>query len=107
MRKTLIAIISINLAILGLAGCSWCKPYKVDIQQGNVIDQKDTKQLKTGMNKNEVQDLLGTPVLSNGFESNHWTYAYTNQINGGKIEKKVIELYFNHDKVVKIDDKIS
>ena len=88
------------LISLLLCGCSHLHPYRVTIQQGNVIDQKAISQLHNGMSKTEVQALLGTPVLQDIFASDSWTYAYTKQVNGGKIEQKKLIINFDHDKVV-------
>lgn len=98
MRK----IILIFLTSLLLVGCGVLKPYQVDVQQGNILDQDNVKQLQLGMTKNEVKELLGSPLLNNTFENNHWNYVYTNQINGGKIEQKRLRLEFEADKLVQV-----
>jgi len=90
------------IGALTLAGCGPFKPYEVDVQQGNVVDQTLIKELHAGMSKTEVQDLLGTPLLNTCFDEDDWSYVYTNQINGGKIEKKTLELFFAHNKLVKV-----
>ena len=88
MYKTLLILIATIL----LAGCAKLRPYRVDVQQGNIIDQHSIAQLHIGLNKNEVNSILGTPLLSDMFNTNTWTYVYTNQINGGKIEKKKLKI---------------
>lgn len=84
-----------------LTGCV-IKPYRIDVQQGNVVDAKAVQQVRLGMTKDVVESILGTPMLDSVFEDNCWTYVYTNQINGGKIEKKEINLHFDGDKLVSI-----
>ncbi len=92
MRNTIFIILSVVL----LSGCSL---YKVDVQQGNIIDVKTMSQLYLGMSKGEVNSLLGTPVLVDPFDSDIWLYAYTKQIRGGKIEKKKLVLTFKNNKL--------
>jgi outer membrane protein assembly factor BamE (lipoprotein component of BamABCDE complex) len=54
------------------------------------------------MEKSAVNSLLGTPVLVDAFDPNIWVYAYTNQIDGGKIEKRRLILKFKNNKLVQI-----
>jgi outer membrane protein assembly factor BamE len=100
MRKTLLLFVIIIL----LTGCNKLRPYQVDIQQGNIIDQHVMAQLHLGLNKNQVNSILGAPLLDHSFNKNVWTYVYTNQINGGKIEKKKLILEFKKDKLIKISE---
>ncbi|EKE04040.1 MAG: hypothetical protein ACD_20C00114G0002 [uncultured bacterium] len=100
MRKFLI-VLAITL-LSGLSGCNHLHPYIVDVQQGNVIDQTVITKLHTGISKDETVAILGTPLLDNMFDQNIWSYVYTNQINGGPIEKKQLTLEFNKNKLIKI-----
>jgi outer membrane protein assembly factor BamE len=99
MRKTLF----LSLIMLLLLGCSKLRPYCVEVQQGNIIDQHAMEQLRLGLNKNEVRSILGASLLDGTSDTNTWTYVYTNQINGGKIEKKKIILTFKKNRLVKIN----
>lgn len=103
MRKLKILLLILSLGII--AGCGPIKPYEVDVQQGNLLDQKDIKQLHVGMSKSQVASLLGMPVLGDAFEDDHWSYVYTNQINGGKIEKRNLELDFSDGRLSNINSK--
>lgn len=79
---------------------SGCHPYRVDVLQGNILDKNIVSQLHLGMHKAEVEALLGTPILTDAFDPDTWLYAYTKQINGGKLEKQRIVLKFKSDKLV-------
>lgn len=98
MRKILL----IFTAMLLLTGCSKLHPYYVDVQQGNIIDKHTVAELHTGLSKNEVASILGAPLLTDMFNTDTWTYVYTNQINGGKIEKKKLILEFKKNRLVQI-----
>jgi outer membrane protein assembly factor BamE len=87
--------------LLTTAGCSI---YKVDIQQGNVIDPDKLAQLKIGMNKNQVVFLIGNPLLTDPFHHNRWDYIHAVKPGGEKVSRKVLTLYFDGDKLVKIDN---
>lgn len=97
MYKILLLII-----ILISTGCGKLRPYQVDIEQGNIINQADIVKLRSGLDKNQVASILGEPLLNKMFDDSTWTYAYTRQVNGGKIEKERLILEFNNNKLIKI-----
>jgi outer membrane protein assembly factor BamE len=55
-----------------LTGCV----YRLDVQQGNLLDQTDIEAVVPGMTRNQVRYLLGTPVASNPFRTDRWDYMY-------------------------------
>jgi len=80
--------------------------YKIDIQQGNVIEQKMLDRLKPGMDKNQVQFIMGTPVLIDPFHNERWEYIYSFQEGGGVREQRHITLHFEEDKLSHITGDI-
>jgi len=96
-------IIIISL-ILVLASCSWApnlsylglpRVHKVDIPQGNFIEQDQINQLRPGMNKQQVRFIMGTPMLDDSFHANRWDYIYRFKPGYGEIDAKQATLYFN------------
>ncbi len=71
--------------------------YKIDIQQGNVIEQEMLDRLKPGMDKNQVKFIMGTPVLIDPFHNNRWEYIFSFQKGGGIREQRHITLHFDED----------
>ena len=65
------------LLSLFLISCSHLHVYQPDIQQGNIISQEKIKKLQTGMTQEQVEDIMGTPVLENIFEPGQLFYIYT------------------------------
>lgn len=100
LRKLLINT-SLVLLCVCVCGCG-IKPYTADVQQGNVFDQSTVNQLRLGMTKSAVCDLLGTPVLGNSVAADDWTYIYTNQVNGGKMLIRHVHLKFASNKLIEI-----
>ena len=47
------------VATLGLTGCSYFHPYRPDIEQGNVMSQDRVAQLKVGMSRQKVTEIIG------------------------------------------------
>ncbi len=73
--------------------------YKIDVQQGNVIEQEMLDKLKPGMDKEQVQFIMGTPVIVDPFHSERWEYVYSYQEGGGVREQRHITLHFNDNKL--------
>lgn len=90
------------MIVLAVTGCGKLRPYRVDVEQGNIIDRNDIVKLHTGLNKTQVEAILGDPLLNDVLDSNILVYAYTKQINGGKIEKERLILEFKNNKLIKI-----
>ena len=65
-----LSIIAASLA--ALAGCQSLQssdnllgiitPYKVEVVQGNVVTQEQAAAVKPGMSRNQVRDILGSPL---------------------------------------------
>lgn len=102
MKKIILTFLCLS-AIL-LSACHGLRPYQPDVQQGNVVTQEMMQQLKVGMTKDEVQNIVGLPILVDTFNTNHWAYTYTFQHRGGKITKKHLDLYFQNDRLSSIQD---
>ena len=97
MRRILITIIGCAFLLSG------CSVYKIDIQQGNTLEAEKVAQLKTGMNKQQVQYLLGTAMLKDPFHANRWDYVYTFTPGGGEMKKHHLTLHFENGRLVTID----
>jgi len=100
LNKTLLYI-SISSLIL-LNACTTYKVHKIDVQQGNIIEQEKVNELKPGMRKDQVQFILGTPILKDIFHSTRWDYIYTYKPGYGPMQKKRLSLYFDEDALVNI-----
>lgn len=101
MRR--LTIISLCLTGFLLASCSWIHPYQPSIQQGNILTNSQLERVRVGMSKDQVAEVLGSPVLVNTFNDNYWPYVYTFQRNGGPITKKRLDLYFSNNRLVRIE----
>lgn len=88
--------LSIGLVLL-LSACV----YKLDIQQGNILAQKDIDKLRAGLTRSQVVFVLGTSVVEDSFSDDKWVYLYSYQNkNKGIKNTKKLTLVFNEDKLV-------
>jgi outer membrane protein assembly factor BamE len=87
-------------AAVVLGGCV----YRLDIQQGNVVDEKNLAQVDVGMTRSQVQFLLGTPMVADSFHEDRWDYPYYLQRGHDRhVERRWFVVYFQNDRVVRID----
>lgn len=75
------------------------KPYKMDIQQGNVVTSKMMLQLRPGMSRAQVRFVMGTPLIMDSFHANRWDYLYRMQKGGKVIEQRRVILDFEGDQL--------
>lgn len=90
------------LALVFAAGCG-SVVYKMDISQGNLVDQKMVDKLKPGMTKRQVEVAMGTPLIASPFDQNQWNYLTSTSLRGGKAEIKNLSLYFEGDTLARIE----
>ena len=90
----------IVLAALTLAACV----YRIDIQQGNLLDEDDINKVDLGMTRSQVQFLLGTPMVSDSFHRNRWDYTYYyRRGRSPDADRRWVVVYFENDRVQRID----
>lgn len=99
MQRKILNILALFTLILSLSACI----HKVTIEQGNVITQDMINQLHPGMTSDQVQFIMGHPVLVETFEANRADYVYTLQTNGILTSKKRITLLFKDGRLTSID----
>ena len=78
-------------------------PYRIDIVQGNVVTKEQLAQLKPGMSRAQVRDVLGTPLLTDPFHAERWDYVYSRVTTDGRRESRRLALFFQDGKLARID----
>lgn len=104
MRKI---ILSLSLLSLSLMSCSTVLNnlpyvYKIDVNQGNMIDQAMIDQLRPNMTKRQVLYVMGSPMLVDFFHQNRWDYIYSSKKGGEEREQKTISIFFESDQIKSI-----
>ena len=54
---------------------------KTAISQGNLMFREDIARLRLGMSKEEVQFVLGAPMITGSFEEDRWYYLFYLSLN--------------------------
>lgn len=99
-----------GLILALLAGCSSGNLpglYKLDVRQGNYIDQMMVDQLRPGMTRQDVQLVLGSPLIDDPFHSDRWDYYYVYRPRGGSAaEERHLSLHFENGLLQRVDSQL-
>lgn len=97
--KSLVAVV---LLAVGVTACSSVKKvvYRIDVPQGNYLEQDKIDQLKVGMNQEQVQYLLGTPMLKDSFAQNRWSYVFIKREGYNDPVQRTLFVHFNQKGLV-------
>lgn len=88
------------LASIAIQSCV----YRVDVQQGNLLEDKDIEAVQVGMTRSQVRFLLGTPVVEDSFHHDRWDYIYYfRQGRSRNADRSWLIVYFDADRVKNID----
>ncbi len=96
-------IILLYLSLFTAAGCSI---HRVDIQQGNLITQEMVDQLEPGMDKRQVQLILGTPLLRDPFHHDRWDYYYSLKQKNRPLERYSFTVYFENGRLTRTEGTV-
>ena len=88
-------------SILAAAGLWLCACiYRIDIQQGNLLEESVIDQVEIGMTRSQVQFLLGSPMVEDSFHPDRWDYTYYFQAGRSQdIVRRWFIVYFENDRV--------
>lgn len=104
-----------GLALLALQACSYLPsaktdlplgiftPYRVEVVQGNVLTKEMVERVKPGMNRAQVRDLLGSPLLADIFHGERWDYAFTIRRQGAESQSRKVVAWFDGEKLKSLD----
>jgi outer membrane protein assembly factor BamE len=117
--NTLVRSAAALAAVALLAGCSllpalpsmtsggnllgFITPYRMDIVQGNVVTREQASQIKPGMTRAQVRDILGSPMLTDVFHADRWDYVFTIVRPGTEPQRRNIVARFKGDLLEKLD----
>jgi outer membrane protein assembly factor BamE len=91
----------LGMTLVALAsGCV----YRINIQQGNFLDQAAVDQVKPGMTRSQIRYLLGTPMVADPFVKDRWDYIYYLKKGRSRhVDSRRVTVYFDGDKVARLD----
>lgn len=116
-QKPMVRTVFLGLLVavgLGQAGCSTgnkasrsiasiVTPYRADVVQGNFVSKEQVQALREGMTRNQVAEILGTPLLASVFHSNRWDYVFTIRRQGVDEKKLRLTTFFDKGVLVRTE----
>jgi len=101
MKKNVIFAL---LLVALTSGCTRINfPYRIDVEQGNVLTQDVVDQLQPGMSRDQVAFLLGTPLITDDFRPERWDYYYSLVTGQGFQLRRHMVLFFHGDTLVRLE----
>ncbi|HEX6736044.1 MAG TPA: outer membrane protein assembly factor BamE [Azonexus sp.] len=111
MLRSRLLLIAASCVALGACSAkpSFINEYKIDVQQGNVLEQETVAQLKPGQTRDQVRFLLGTPLITDIFHQQRWDYVYRFR-NGrtGAVETRRLAVHFDGEgRLARVDGDVA
>ena len=78
-------------------------PYRIDIVQGNVVTKEQLALLKPGMTRNQVRDVLGSPLLTDLFHASRWDYIFTIRRPGTEAQRRSVVVLFEGEGMLSVE----
>jgi outer membrane protein assembly factor BamE len=78
-------------------------PYRIDVTQGNVVTQELAAQVKPGMTREQVRDVLGSPLLTSAFHADRWDYTFTLRRQGVPSQQRSVVAHFKDNVLERLE----
>lgn len=89
-----------------LAGCGFVGfpgVYRIDVEQGNLVDREMIDQLTEGMSRRQVRFIMGSPLVEDTFNPDRWDYPYVIRNGQEVISEAKVTVRFEGDRLVAIE----
>ncbi|MFB6421672.1 MAG: outer membrane protein assembly factor BamE [Candidatus Malihini olakiniferum] len=99
MHHKMLIFITVVFVIVLTSGCSILNKlvYRLDINQGNYLAPEDVAKIHTGMTKQQVSYILGSPMMQDSFGSDTWFYIFRQQSGHKTVEQQTLTMTFSKD----------
>ena len=78
-------------------------PYKVEVVQGNFVSREQVQALQPGMSRQQVREILGTPLVTSVFHANRWEYVFTIKRQGVEEQSRKLTVFFEGERFVRAE----
>jgi outer membrane protein assembly factor BamE len=72
-------------------------PYRVEVVQGNFVSREQVEALRPGMTRQQVREVLGTPLLADVFHADRWDYVFTLKRHGVEPQARRLTVFFKNN----------
>lgn len=95
MRTLFVLLMISSLTACGMVGFPGV--YRINIEQGNIINQELVDQLRPGMSRRQVRFILGTPLVEDPFNTDRWDYIYVVRNGLDILDEALLTVHFEGD----------
>jgi len=97
--------------LTALTGCtgtsqrvaSMVTPYRVDVVQGNFVSREQVQTLQPGMSRQQVRDILGTPLVTSVFHGDRWEYVFTLKRPDVEVQTRRLTIFFTDNVMSRVE----
>lgn len=86
-----------SLPRLNLPSAASAVLYIPEVVQGNFVSREQKEFLKPGMSRQQVKEVLGTPLVSSIFHEQRWDYVFTIRRQGVPPQSFSLNVWFKGD----------
>ena len=105
-RSRLIFSLSLLLSLTTLSACGgigFPGVYRINVEQGNIVDQEMVDQLKPQMTRRQVRFVLGTPIIEDTFNADRWDYLHVVRLGNENLSRSQLTVVFDGDVLVDVE----
>jgi outer membrane protein assembly factor BamE len=101
MHRTARPALVLACAALLAAASAGCTVYRPEVRQGNFLEEAKLAQVQPGMTREQVEFLLGPPMLVDPFHRDRWDYVFTlsSELTNHQVISKHFVVLFDGDRV--------
>lgn len=92
-----------SMDLTGRGALEAITPYKVEVVQGNFVGKDQVEQLRTGMSRQQVREILGTPLLTDVFHAQRWDYVFTIERQPLAPQRRRMTVFFDDDRLARVE----
>ena len=99
-------LLSLMLSLTTVAGCSnigFPGVYRINVDQGNIVDQDMVDQLKPEMTRRQVRFVLGTPIIADTFNNDRWDYVRVLRRGDDTLFRTQLTVIFENDVLADVE----
>ena len=67
---------------------------RMEVVQGNFVSREQVDALRPGMTRQQVKEVLGTPLLTSVFHADRWDYVFTLKRQGVEPQARDLTVFF-------------
>ena len=108
------SVLAVAAVVVLLAGCGSMQevgrsvagavtPYRVEVVQGNFVSREQVQALQPGMSREQVRQILGTPLVSSMFHGDRWDYVFTLRRQGVGPQRRQLTVWFKDDRLDRVE----